>query len=224
MTTAPRFAPGSTTVRRDVHHGRVWSAQPYRTLTDDGATLELAYWPGITSLSPATWAAAMRTGDDSLRKSGLDDLAASHWQLEPWTWQGTTLLSRFEAGEYFSIHAFRDATTGEPRNWYINFELPYSRTPIGLDTFDLLIDLVVEPDLSSHRWKDLDEYAQARRLGLIDDRLHTIVETARERALALVQERALPFHEIWPTWTPDPTWPSPQLPADAGETDPGGTK
>ncbi|WP_406085911.1 DUF402 domain-containing protein [Kitasatospora purpeofusca] len=218
MTTAiTRFTPGSTTVRRDVHKGRVWSAQPYRTVADDGAVIALAYWPGLTSLGPTTWSAAMRTGDDAVRKSGLEDLAAGQWQLAPWQWQGTTLLSRFEEGEYFSVHTFQDAETGDPKRWYVNFELPYVRTPIGLDTFDLFVDLVVEPDLSAHRWKDLDEYDQARRLGLISDPLHAVVDEARERALALVQERALPFSEDWPAWTPDPVWPSPELPPNADE-------
>ncbi len=217
-----RFAPGSTTVRRDVLNGRVWSAQPYRTISDNGAVLELAYWPGLESLGPTTWSTAMRTGDGQVRKQvrkqGLENLAAGEWQLGPWTWEKTTLRSRFEADEYFSVHTFQDATTAEPRNWYVNFELPHTRTSIGLDTFDLFVDLVVEPDLSSHRWKDVDEYGQARRLGLIDDVLHALIDTARERALGLLQDRAGPF-AAWPAWTPDPAWPTPQLPHNAGDYD-----
>lgn len=225
MTAATaRFAPGSTAVRRDVHNGRVWSAQPYRTLADDGDVLELLYWPGLTSLGPTTWAEAMRTGDHALRQAGLKDLAAGDWQLGPWVWERTTLRSRFEAGAYFSVHTFQDAATGEPLRWYVNFELPHTRTPIGLDTFDLFVDLVVEPDLSSYRWKDVDEYEQGRRLGLIDDDLHARVEAAREHALWLLQDRRGPFAETWPTWAPDPAWPCPQLPSDAGDYEAGRTR
>ncbi|MFJ5122386.1 DUF402 domain-containing protein [Kitasatospora sp. NPDC088548] len=216
-----RFTPGSTAVRRDVHNGRVWSAQPYRTLADDGDVLELLYWPGLTSLGPTTWADAMRTGDHALRQSGLEDLAAGNWQLGPWAWEKTTLRSRFEAGVYFSVHTFQDAATGEPLRWYVNFELPYTRTPIGLDTFDLFVDLVVEPDLSSYRWKDVDEYQQGRRLGLIDDDLHLRVEAAREQALGLLQDRRGPFADTWPAWAPDPGWPNPQLPREAGDYEAG---
>ncbi|MER5354635.1 hypothetical protein ABT093_30430 [Kitasatospora sp. NPDC002551] len=71
--------------------------------------------------------------------------------------------------------------------------------------------------MSAHRWKDLDEYDQARRLGLISDPLHAVVDEARERALALVRERALPFSADWPAWTPDPGWPPPELPPNADE-------
>ena len=48
--------------------------------------------------------------------------------------------------------------------WYANFERPFQRTPIGIDTFDLLLDLVIEPD-SSYRWKDEGEYRLGRQLG-----------------------------------------------------------
>ncbi|MEU6237167.1 DUF402 domain-containing protein, partial [Kitasatospora sp. NPDC047058] len=154
------FTPGTTVVRRDVHRGRVWSAQPYRALTDTGSVLHLAYWPGIRSLAPATWAAALRTGDDSVRKGGLHDLAAGTWDLAPWHWRDTVVRSRFEAGEWFSLHYFQDPADGAPLRLYVNFERPVVRTGIGIDTLDLLVDLVVAPDLSSARWKDEDEYAQ----------------------------------------------------------------
>ncbi|MFE0460403.1 DUF402 domain-containing protein [Kitasatospora sp. NPDC058965] len=217
MTATTRFPSGATAVRRDVINGRVWSAQPYRTISDDGTTLDLAYWPGLKSLGPTTWSAAMRTGDDRVRKQGLENLACGDWHLGLWAWEGTTLRSRFTAGEYFSVHTFQDAATGEPLRWYVNFEMPYQRTHIGLDTFDLFVDLVVEPDLSSYRWKDEDEYEQGRRLGLVDDTLHSLVEAARERALALLEGPALPFSGAWPAWTPDPTWPVPVLPDSAGD-------
>ncbi|MGW3232803.1 hypothetical protein [Kitasatospora sp. NPDC001095] len=53
--TAPVFAPGDTAVRRDVTHGRVWSAMPYTVLGDDGATLTLSARPGTETLAPAAW-------------------------------------------------------------------------------------------------------------------------------------------------------------------------
>ncbi|MDH6580272.1 hypothetical protein [Kitasatospora sp. MAP5-34] len=108
--------------------------------------------------------------------------------------------------------------TGEPIHWYVTFELPFTRRPgLGIDTFDLCIGLVAEPDLSSWSWKDADEYAPIRRLGWVDD-LHALVDTARERALGLLHDRAGPFAGGWPTWSPDPAWPLPVLPDGAGTT------
>ena len=82
----------------------------------------------------------------------------------------------------------------------------------GIDTLDLLVDLVVTPDLSARRWKDEDEYAQGRRLGLITDALHLRVEAARQHVVSLVESRQGPFAEGWSSWQPDPTWPLPALP------------
>ena len=74
------------------------------------------------------------------------------------------------------------------------------------------MDLVVTPDLSACRWKDEDEYAQGRRLGLIDDALHQHVDTARQQVIALIESRQGPFADNWSSWKRDPAWPAPALP------------
>ncbi|WP_280728109.1 DUF402 domain-containing protein [Kitasatospora sp. MAA4] len=144
-TAAERFEPGATAVRRDVRAGQVWTAMPQRVLQDTGATLQLAYWPGIESLAPTTWIESLRTGSDIPRKRGIADLAAGSWQLGRYTWQQTSLLSHFLAGEHFSVHRFHDAGM-RPLRWYVNFERPYRRTAIGIDTLDLFVDLIATPD------------------------------------------------------------------------------
>jgi hypothetical protein len=80
-----------------------------------------------------------------------------------------------------------------------------------VDTLDLMIDLVAEPDLSAWRWKDEDEYAQLQALGVIGAAEVARIEAARERAVALVERRGGPFAEEWPSWRPDPAWPLPSL-------------
>ncbi|MER5642152.1 DUF402 domain-containing protein [Kitasatospora sp. NPDC002227] len=217
MTDTNLFQPGTTVLRRDVHADRVWTAMPQRVIDDTGHVLTLAYWPGIESLAPTTWITATRTGDDTTRKQGLEDLAAGTWALGRYQWTGTELLSHFLAGEWFSVHCFQDAVTKEPLRWYVNFEKPYQRRPGGIDTLDLCLDLVVTPDQSGHHWKDRDEYSQLRRLGVIDDYLHHQVEQAKGRAIAMLDNRTGPFAAGWPTWAPDPSWPLPTLPDDGGD-------
>lgn len=97
----------------------------------------------------------------------------------------------------------------------MNFERPCQRTQIGIDTCDLLVDLVVEPDLSGYSWKDEDEYEQGRRLGFIDEVDHVAVDDARQQVLALIESRPGPFAQDLSAWRPDPRWPAPALPADA---------
>ncbi|MFD4661510.1 DUF402 domain-containing protein [Kitasatospora sp. NPDC058444] len=221
MTDTNLFLPGTTVVRRDVHAGRVWTAMPQRVVADTGHVLTLAYWPGIESLAPTTWITSLATGDDTARKQGLADLAASTWTLDPYRWQGTEMLSHFLAGEWFSVHCFQDAATREPLCWYVNFERPYQRQPgLGIDTMDLALDLVITPDLSGHHWKDQEEYAQLRRLGVVDDYTAGQIDRARGRAISMLDNQAGPFAAGWPTWAPDPDWPLPTLPPSADEPTP----
>ncbi|MBO1414931.1 DUF402 domain-containing protein [Streptomyces sp. FH025] len=218
MTVRPApFAPGSIAVRRDIARGRVWTAMPYTVLADDGTTLTMAARPGIETLAPASWTTAQRTGDIADRVRGIEGLAAGRWELDRWTWRDTVVLGRFTAGEPYSVHRFL-TPEGRPLRWYVNFELPYRRTAIGIDTFDLYLDLVVAPDLSAHTWKDEDEYAHARRLGVIDEATHRQVDLARDRALAQLRDRTGPFAPDPAAWTLPPPGPLPALPATALST------
>jgi hypothetical protein len=146
------FPEGATVVRRDVLRGKVWAAAPYRVIQDTGTGLMLACWPGVEMLVPTTWIQWLRTGDDAVRKQAIPNLAAGCWELDRWAWRDTTWLARFEAGQHFSVSRFFDPE-GRCGGWYVDFVRPYRRSPIGIDTFDLLVDLVVTPDLSACRWK-----------------------------------------------------------------------
>jgi len=213
-TGGPAFPEGSTVVRRDVLRGKVWTAAPFRVIRDTGTELVLACWPGVEILAPTTWIESQRAGNEDVRKQGIPNMAAGSWEMGRWTWRDTTLLVRFAADQYFSISQFFSAE-GRSGGWYVDFVLPCHRTSFGIDTFDLLLDLVVEVDLSGYRWKDEDEYAQARRLGLIDDALHRRVDDARQLVTSLIHSRQGPFAEDWSSWRRDPSWPIPTLPNGA---------
>lgn len=206
-------------MRRDVFRGRVWSAHALRTVRDTGEALVACSWPGAETRVGTTYAAALRTGDDALRKQTLPELASGRWQLGRRFWQDTVLLVWRPPQGYFSVNAFYAPGGDHPRllTWYVNFERPPRRTAVGYDTLDLLVDLVVAPDLSRRRWKDEDEYAQGRRLGIVGKADHRAVEVARGRALAMIEAREGPFGADagWADWRPDPAWPVPRLPAGA---------
>ncbi|WP_335978000.1 DUF402 domain-containing protein [Streptomyces sp. CA2R106] len=210
------FAPGTTVVRRDVFRGRVWSAQALRVVNDDPEALVAACRPGAQSLAPAAWIATQVSGQSTGRMRALDDLASGDWRLGRWTWQDTVLLLWNPPATYFSVNAFY-APDGDHRldHWYVNFQRPLRRTGLGFDTFDLLLDLVVSPDLSRWTWKDEDEYAQGRRLGVVDDTDHAAVEAARDQVLAMVKSADGPFAPAagWHRWTSSASWPTALLPA-----------
>jgi Protein of unknown function (DUF402) len=245
------FVPGSTAVRRDIFRGQVWTATPFRVVSDSSDLLAMAIWPGVEGLAPTHQAdLTSPRRDETVRNVALPNLAAGRWELAAWTWESTTKLTLLVPGAYFSVDLYfhepgdnkpggndpadnhpgnhepadRDPGDHEPAErdpgdlvmWYVNFERPFRRTPIGIDTFDLLLDLVIEPD-ASHRWKDEGEYAQARQLGIVTDDEHRHVQLAREQVLGLLDQRTGPFDQRWRFWRREPHWQLPTLAVDASD-------
>jgi hypothetical protein len=217
------FETGQTVVRRDVHRtGRVWSAQALRVVADTDEALVTACTPGAEARWPALYAKARVDGDRSVRTEAFDAMATGRWELAAGVWQETDLLLWKPPTAWFSVNAFYvpDGPGRRLRNWYVNFEHPTSRTETGFDTFDLTVDLVVTPDLTRWEWwewKDEDEYAHVRRLGIISDTDHLAVDAAREEVLALLAEPAGIFAQAdrWAAWRWEPAWPTPRLPQPA---------
>jgi hypothetical protein len=103
-------------------------------------------------------------------------------------------------------------TDGTPRGWYVNLQTPLARTPIGFDTVDHALDVLVPLDRSSWSWKDEDELAEAVALGLFTEADATSFRYWGERAVEHLVLRLPPFDAEWEDWRPDPSWPIPELP------------
>ncbi|MEV5568041.1 DUF402 domain-containing protein [Streptomyces sp. NPDC052196] len=212
-----RFETGQTVVRRDVHRsGRVWSELALRVVADTGEALVTACVPGAQARWLALYAQARTEGDRSVRTEAFDAMASGRWDLEDAVWQETDLLLWKPPAAWFSINAFFVPEGGgrRLRNWYVNFERPARRTEDGFDTFDLTVDLLIDPDLTRWQWKDEDEYAHVRRLGIVSDTEHQAVDGARAQVLAMLAERSGVFAdaERWALWRWEPAWPTPCLP------------
>ncbi|MDX3065877.1 MULTISPECIES: DUF402 domain-containing protein [Streptomyces] len=210
------FGVGQTVQRRDVFRGRVWSSQALRVVEDTPTALITCAWPGAHVRVPEAYARVRRGDGSASREEAVRQLADGTWTLSAGEWQETVLLLWKAPGAYFSVNAFYSGGADHRLlTWYVNFERPNVRQPGGFDTFDLLVDLLIDADLTGWRWKDEDEYAHGRRLGIIDDAEHAHVDAARQQALALLAERAGPFAEAerWAAWRRDPAWPTPSLPA-----------
>ncbi|MFB7512645.1 DUF402 domain-containing protein [Streptomyces sp. NPDC056144] len=211
------FAVGDTVVRRDVYRpGKVWSEHALRVLADTPEALVTGCAPGAEVRWPALYVQSRAEDDQDVRARALDALATGDWELAADHWQDTEILLWKPPEAWFSVNAFfvTDTTGRRLRNWYVNFERPTTRTPAGFDTFDLALDLLVTPDLDSTRWKDEDEYAQLRRLGVITAAEHEAVDAAREQVLAMIAERSGAFAEgaDWAEWRWEADWPDPRLP------------
>lgn len=104
-------------------------------------------------------------------------------------------------------------TLGEPhefRGWYINLEAPFVRPPIGIDTSDNSLDLVVAPDLA-WRWKDehtMDYWIEA---GVFTrEHVDRFYREGRE-AIADVEARRFPFDGAYLDWLPEAGWGLPEV-------------
>jgi uncharacterized protein len=99
-----------------------------------------------------------------------------------------------------------------PRGWYVNLQTPLTRTPVGFDTVDHALDVLVTLDRSSWTWKDEDELAEAIALGLFTEADAASFRYWGERAVEHLVLRQAPFDVPWEDWRPDPTWSVPELP------------
>ena len=204
------FDVGQAVVRRDTFRGRLSSAWPARVVHDSGDELAWATWPGVEILASTTQIASVRAPRDSPRYHSLRETADGTQSLATDKLKAT-ILGLQTPDSYFSVYLFFDAD-GLFRKWYVNFERPIQRTPIGFDTTDLILDLVIQPD-RTHRWKDEEEYDYGREIGLVDDTDHMEIEKAKDRVFAMLDQCSGPFAEPWTRWKRDQSWTLPTLPS-----------
>jgi predicted RNA-binding protein associated with RNAse of E/G family len=138
---------------------------------------------------------------------GLD--AAGNRGLVENTWRRDVLRLMYP-GEPYSIWLFWES---EPERhftaYYVNFEEPFRRTSVGVDTNDHTLDIVVAPDLT-WRWKDSEEFDERIRTGLFSPEFGAEVRASAEPILARIAEGSPPFDHAWCTWSPEPHWVPPR--------------
>ncbi|MFK4071278.1 DUF402 domain-containing protein [Streptomyces sp. NPDC029674] len=131
-------------------------------------------------------------------------------------WSGTGILKLARPGDPWSVWLFWDPGWTF-KNWYVNLEEPRARWAGGVDSEDHFLDISVRPD-RSWRWHDEDEFAQARRVGLMDAEKAADVRAAGRAALDVIADWGAPFSDGWQHWRPDPSWVVPALPDDWDRT------
>ena len=191
--------PGDQVLIREIWNGRLWSARPMTVVRDSTALLALYIAPGTRWKKPITpqgeWA----------------HIAVGDWQLADAVWNGPGCLRLATPGEGHSVLLFWRESGGF-RNWYVNLERPLERTSRGFDYADLLLDIVVAPDRSTWHLKDEDHLEAALAAGLILPDEAAAVRAEAERVARVIEADGPPFCDGWERWTPDPSWPVPELP------------
>jgi hypothetical protein len=190
------WSKGDTIVLRSIYRGHIRVAFPHRLVesTNDGVALYLA--PGTR------W---KRFVGPPLH--GVQDLESHDWSLQDAVWERTHCLRTTRFGAAHSVDHYWDAATGEFLCWYVNLQEPLRPSPVGFDTRDQALDVVIDPD-GTWTWKDEDHLAAAVERGRF-----TPGEAAAVRAEAERVIEAWPFPTGWEDWRPDPAWVPAGLPA-----------
>jgi predicted RNA-binding protein associated with RNAse of E/G family len=79
--------------------------------------------------------------------------------------------------------------------WYVNLEQPWTRTPVGFDSRDDVLDVTVSEDLDECHLKDADELAFTVQVGMFTRAEAETIRAAADTALADVTARRWPFDE-----------------------------
>ncbi len=204
---AGRWEAGATVVLQEVWRSRLWSARPMRVIDDRGNFVVL-WCPRGTRWKTATTPPTRPRAPTRAERFVLS-LTRGDWVLGDFTWDVSTLVLT-RAGDWHAVWvSWRDG--GEDWGWYINLQRPFRRTARGLQTMDLMLDIIVAPD-RHWRWKDEDEFDALVAAGLIDAAEAARVRDEARRVIGGVEANEPPFSEHWHAWRPDPSWPLPELP------------
>ncbi|WP_434595761.1 cytidylyl-2-hydroxypropylphosphonate hydrolase [Streptomyces sp. A5-4] len=131
-------------------------------------------------------------------------------------WFGTGVLKLARPGDPWSVWLFWEQDW-RFKSWYVNLEEPRTRWSGGVDSQDHFLDISVYPDRGWH-WLDEDEFAEARRAGLLNTEQVRRVREAGHAAAGVIAEWGTPFRDGWEDWRPDPRWTVPKLPDDWDRT------
>jgi hypothetical protein len=127
-------------------------------------------------------------------------------------WKHTDVLRIAPAGVPWSVWLMWDCVTHAFQCWYGNIEAPLRRDGDMVLTRDYTLDVVVTPDRKRSR-KDEDELELALQAGWYSqDEVDWIIQSTSELE-SIIDAWGSPFGDGWESFTPDPSWPVPVLPA-----------
>jgi predicted RNA-binding protein associated with RNAse of E/G family len=190
------FEPGESAALREIWEGRIWSARPVTVVEDAEDQITLFIPAG------AHWMAPFRSGERlKIQEAGYELVERpykAHVLSFAWPENPAAVLL-FYGSDWSASH------------WYVNLEEPLRRSPVGFDTLDHKLDVIVELD-GSWRWKDEDEFVEIMERGLLDPREERRLRAEAVDAVRRIAEREPPFDRDWFGWRPDPAWRTPTLP------------
>ena len=118
-------------------------------------------------------------------------------------WGGPPSVRVHPVGRSYSVIRWWNADDSRHEGWYVNLEQPWVRTPIGFDSRDHVLDVLVADDLSSCTLKDEDELDYAVEVGKLTLDEANAIRAAAADAIEDVANRRWPFDEsAWSQFQP----------------------
>jgi hypothetical protein len=184
-------APSRVVILRSIFRGRLLYSVPGWLLEETPTHVVTATVPGAQTLQPL-----------GPRASVVREVARGRERIGavPWHTNRVVWLTPFGAAHALG-HFWNDAS-GEFLGYYVNLQAPLRPTPLGYDSFDHVLDVVVKPD-GTWQWKDEDEFVEAVDLGIFTPSEAAAIRSEGERVIA-----SLPalIPTGWEAWRPGASW------------------
>jgi len=187
------WEPGQGIIMREVWRKKVYSIFPVRVVQDSSNWTALFLPRQAIALYPHTHEGVpIRIPQDE-------------WVLDGGPWEGGDVLYLIHAGLGYTFIGWwdDDHIFG---GWKIDLVEPVRRTPLGFDYMDQLLDIVVNADRSTWKWKDEDEVSEAQVRGIFTAEQVRDLYRRGERAIQSLQSNEPPFDGGWESWRPYPAW------------------
>lgn len=129
------------------------------------------------------------------------------------SWEGFEQLIVMRQGASHAVIVRWEGSRRRFVEWYVNLQTPFRRTSFGFDVTDHVLDVVMSPDLRLVEWKDQKQLADLVASGYFTNQQAEGFYAEGERVISSARRGDPPFRDGWEAWKPDPTWPTPSLPA-----------
>lgn len=123
------------------------------------------------------------------------------------------VLELHRPGDMHAIWVFWEGPRRELRQWYVNIQEPFRRTPLGVDTQDLELDIVISPD-GSWQFKDDELLEPWIERGRYSESEVAAIRAEGARIAADLEAGRRWWGDDWAEWTPAPANHTLKLPMD----------
>jgi hypothetical protein len=191
------WSRGELILRREIVLGRPWLVVPVFVVEDTDELL-VTYLPEGAPLGY------------------VDGDWPTHNGLHPWhpkpAWEGHGALMVQRPRDDYAVWHFWNGPDRTFARWYVNLQEAFRRTPVGYDTQDLELDILVAPD-GTWEFKDWDLVDQRVAEGRFTADVADGIRAEGIRIAAHLDDGDHWWDHEWSRWRPDPGWINPSLPA-----------